>query len=142
MSLEAFFKHYRNSYSRLDAAGMASHFTVPFTAIHQGELTGWQDMPSLLDTTAALLEWYRSQGFESASHRLVNVMAMGPGVATALVAWTVQRTQGRPPWRYHTGYHLKQVNGVWKIYGLVQYDTEPEQHTFATEASSPAHSAG
>ncbi|QEL55195.1 hypothetical protein [Chromobacterium paludis] len=142
MSLEAFFKHYRDSYSQLDCAGVTGHFTVPFTAIHQGELTGWLDMPSLIDTTAALLQWYRSQGFVSASHQLESVTPLGAGAATAIVAWTVQRADGRAPWRYHTGYHLKTVNGAWKIYGLVQYDTSPEQHTLATQAASPAHDAG
>ncbi|POZ60385.1 hypothetical protein [Chromobacterium alticapitis] len=138
MSLEAFFKHYRDCYSQLDAAGVTGHFTVPFTAIHQGELSCWQDRDTLDDTTAALLEWYRSQGFSSASHRLLSVMPMGPSAAAAVVAWTVER-QGRAPWSYHTGYHLKKVGGEWKIYGLVQYDTEPEQQTFALE---PAAASG
>ncbi|AUH51274.1 hypothetical protein CXB49_10850 [Chromobacterium sp. ATCC 53434] len=125
MNLEAFFEQYRHSYSRLDVEGVTGHFTVPFTAIHHGDLACWQDMDSLCDTTASLLAWYRSQGFVSASHRLEDAMPMGRDVASAVVAWTVERT-GQPPWCYRTGYHLKRVAGEWKIYGVVQYDTDAD----------------
>lgn len=128
MSLEAFFKQYQHSYSQLDTAGVTHHFTVPFTAIHHGDLACWPDMAALEATTASLLAWYRSQGFLSASHRLESVQAMGANAASAVVAWTVERS-GQSAWHYHTGYHLKRVDGHWKIYGVVQYDTAPEQET-------------
>ncbi|UTH73534.1 hypothetical protein [Chromobacterium sp. IIBBL 290-4] len=134
MSLEAFFKHYRDSYSQLDCPGVTAHFTVPFTAIHHGDLACWTDMDSLVDTTEALLAWYRGQGFQNASHVLESVQPMGAGAASAVVAWTVKRDNA-PDWRYHTGYHLKQVQGHWKIYGIVQYDTAPEQQTLIPVAA-------
>ncbi|WP_071117044.1 hypothetical protein [Chromobacterium sphagni] len=130
MSLETFFKQYQKSYSRLDVAGVTSRFTVPFTATHHGDLTCWPDMDELEATTASLLEWYRSQGFVHASHSLESVQLMGNDAASAVVAWTVERS-GQPPWHYHTGYHLKRVAGQWKIYGVVQHDTAPETETTA-----------
>ena len=104
---------------------VSAHFTVPFTAIHQGDLSSWEDMASLRDTTTALLAWYRSQGFLSASHQLDSVLNFGPDAASARVR-TVQR-QHQPAWEYCTGYHLKRVDGKWKIYGLVQYQDAPQQ---------------
>ncbi|OWY40309.1 hypothetical protein CEK28_06205 [Xenophilus sp. AP218F] len=125
MSIEAFFQQYQQHYSQLDTAGVASMFTVPFTAIHHGDLSAWDDMAALTDTTAALLAWYRGQGFIGARHRLDGVQMLGDAAASALVAWTVERA-GQPPWQYFTGYHLKKVRGDWKIYGIVQLDDMPD----------------
>ncbi|ATP28770.1 hypothetical protein CR207_10405 [Chromobacterium violaceum] len=141
MSLEAFFEQYRQSYSQLDVDAVMSRFTVPFTAIHHGDLASWQDMYSLRATTAALLEWYRSQGFAGAAHQVESVLPMGGDAACATLLWTVER-HGRPPWRYRTGYHLKRVAGQWKIYGVVQYDTAPEQKAMATPSPQPQAEAG
>ncbi|AXE31761.1 hypothetical protein DK842_18780 [Chromobacterium phragmitis] len=136
MSLEAFFEQYRQSYSQLDVDAVMSRFTVPFTAIHHGDLACWTDALSLRATTSALLEWYRAQGFAEASLQLESVLPLGEDAACAAVAWTVAR-HGQPPWRYRTGYHLKKVNGEWKIYGLVQYDTAPEQQAMAPPSQPP-----
>ena len=126
MNIEDFFNSYAIGYSQLDVPQVTAHFTVPFTAIHQGDLTSWDDMASLRDTTTALLEWYRSQGFISASHRLDSVLNFGDDAASVRVRWIVQR-QNQPAWEYCTGYHLKRVDGEWKIYGLVQYQDAPQQ---------------
>ncbi|KMN81095.1 hypothetical protein HNO92_002992 [Chromobacterium alkanivorans] len=126
MNIEEFFNSYAVGYSQLDVPQVTAHFTVPFTAIHQGDLTSWEDMASLRDTTTALLEWYRSQGFASARHQLDSVLNFGEDAASARVRWIVQR-QGQPAWEYCTGYHLKRVDGEWKIYGLVQYQDAPQQ---------------
>lgn len=126
MNIEEFFNSYAVGYSQLDVPQVTAHFTVPFTAIHQGDLTNWDDMASLRDTTTALLEWYRSQGFASARHQLDSVLNFGEDAASARVRWIVQR-QDQPAWEYCTGYHLKRVDGEWKIYGLVQYQDAPQQ---------------
>lgn len=126
MNIEEFFNSYTVGYSQLDVPQVTAHFTVPFTAIHQGDLSSWDDMASLRDTTTALLEWYRGQGFISASHQLDSVLNYGEDAASARVRWTVQR-QDQPAWEYCTGYHLKRVDGQWKIYGLVQYQDAPQQ---------------
>ncbi|MEO2219619.1 nuclear transport factor 2 family protein [Chromobacterium vaccinii] len=141
MSLEAFFAQYREGYSQLDVDAVISHFTVPFTTIHHGDLACWQDMYSLRATTSALLEWYRAQGFAGATHQVEGVLPMDNDAACATLIWTVERN-GQPPWRYRTGYHLKRTAGQWKIYGVVQYNTAPEQQTMAQPSSQPPVEAG
>ncbi|MDF0604931.1 hypothetical protein HZU77_004575 [Neisseriaceae bacterium TC5R-5] len=124
MSIEKFLDEYAAQFSALNVNGLTHFLTTPFMTMMDGELSSWDSLDDLSGTLfEALFGWYRSQGFSSASHRLIQVLPLGLNAATVIVEWTVYR-DGQVPWLYRNGYHLKRDSDTtdWKAYGLILFD--------------------
>lgn len=123
MEIRDFFKHYRNAFNALNVNQITSHFTLPFTTLHQGQITVWDRSTAqeLYSSINRLVEHYRANGFVKADITVGGTLPMGKDTVSVVVYWTIQR-HNAAPWEYATGYHLKQENGQWQIYGLVLFD--------------------
>ena len=123
MSLEEFFEHFSVVYSQLDVDGVTQLFAMPFFTLINDERTDWPEMAPLYETTQVLFNWYAAQGFHDAQYKILSVLEVSSTLGTAQLAWRVIRNDGTP-WEYRTSYHLKRIDGVWKIAGVIQFEEE------------------
>lgn len=134
MSLEEFFEHFSIAYSQLDVDGVTQLFAMPFFTLINEERTDWPEMAPLYETTQILFDWYAAQGFHNAQYQILSSLEISSTLGTAQLAWRVTRNDGTP-WEYRTSYHLKRVNEVWKISGVIQFEEEtPNVATLSSQA--------
>lgn len=123
MSLEEFFEHFSFAYSQLDVDGVTQLFAMPFFTLINDERTDWPEMAPLYETTQVLFNWYAEQGFHDATYKVLSLLEISSTLGTAQLAWRVIRNDGTP-WEYRTSYHLKRIDDVWKIAGVIQFEEE------------------
>ena len=112
--IERLFGGYRDAFDHGDAAAVARHVTAPAMLLG-AETTLWATDADVSAAMERLVAFYRDSGFDSASFVLDRLLEQGGDHAIADVIWTIDRTQGRPPWRFRTGYNLRRRHGVWRI---------------------------
>ena len=96
---------------------------MPFFTLINDERTDWPDMAPLYETTQVLFDWYAEQGFHDAQYKILSVLEISSTLGTAQLAWRVLRNDGTP-WEYRTSYHLKRIDGAWKIAGVIQFEED------------------
>ncbi|MBM5572681.1 MULTISPECIES: hypothetical protein [Deefgea] len=137
MNLEEFFEHFSVAYSQLDVDGVTQLFAMPFFTLINDERTDWPEMAPLYETTQILFNWYAAQGFHDAQYKILSLLEISSTLGTAQLAWRVIRNDGTP-WEYRTSYHLKRVNNVWKISGVIQFEEETPNVANLTSLASDA----
>ena len=110
-----FFEQYRAAFNRLDGEAVARLYAVPSGIASDQGYTHWPAFESIRDNMTALCDLYRSNGFESASFEPASFLAQGDNYAVADLAWRIERTNGQPPWEFHTTYNLARTIEGWRI---------------------------
>jgi ketosteroid isomerase-like protein len=119
--VEQFFASYRDAYNSGDAAAVARHIAVPSLLVQQ-ETTLWATDEQLHQAMSELVAFYARSGFASAHFTVERLLPQGESHAAADVAWTIERSEGRPIWRFRTGYNLRRNEGVWRIVCCTAYE--------------------
>jgi hypothetical protein len=67
------------------------------------------------DNMVALCALYRANGYVSAAFEPVVFHAQGEDHAVADLAWQIERSAGREPWRFNTTYNLMRTPEGWRV---------------------------
>ncbi len=118
--VRTFFETYVSAYDALDAAEIASHYTIPTVVCDSlGEHT--------LDTADALNDKMfsycvnlKTAGYQQASYRCEAFHALGPDACFVDLKWSVRLKEDVLV--YKTGYLLSLVKGCWNINHATAYE--------------------
>ena len=119
--IERFFGAYRDAFERADPVAIAGHVAAPAMLLG-AETTLWVTDADVLAAMERLVAFYRAGGFASARFAVDRVLEQGGDHAVVDVIWTIDRTQGRLPWRFRTGYNLRRRDGAWRIVACTAYE--------------------
>ncbi len=119
--VEQFFASYRDAYNSGDPTAVARHIAVP-SLLMQQETTLWATDDQLQQAMRELMAFYSRNGFASAHFTVERLLPQGERHAAADVVWTIERSEGRPSWRFRTGYSLRRNDGIWRIVCCTAYE--------------------
>jgi len=120
--VERFFAGYRDAYNDADPAAVARHIAVPSLLV-QRETTLWSTDEAVLRAMTELVAFYAKSGFRHAHFTVERVLPQGEDHAVADIAWTIERSGGRPAWNFRTGYNLRrEESGAWRIVCCTAYE--------------------
>jgi hypothetical protein len=111
--IERFFRSYCDAYNSSDPAAIARHIAVPCLMLERAA-TVWSTEAEVLAAMERLIALYRRSGFKAADFTVHALMELGPDDVAADIAWTIERHE-LPSWRFHTGYNLRRLGGIWRI---------------------------
>ena len=117
--VERFFCSYRDAYNSGDPAAIARHIAVPCLMLERAA-TVWSTEAEVVAAMDGLIALYRRSGFKAADFTVRALMEQGPDDVAADIAWTIERHE-QPSWRFHTGYNLRQIGGIWRIVFCTAY---------------------
>jgi 2-oxoglutarate dehydrogenase complex dehydrogenase (E1) component-like enzyme len=123
--LRQFFESYRGAFNRLDAAAISAHYSLPSMLTDRRGQVVWTEPGEVLANMAALCEYYRSNGFQSAEFEPLGFIDQPPDHAVADLAWTVLRSGARSAVCFRTGYNVRRQAGEWRIVLCTAYDEVP-----------------
>jgi ketosteroid isomerase-like protein len=121
IQIEDFFASYRDAFNNGDPAAVARHFAAPCLLLER-ETTVWATSEEALQAMIRLLAFYRESGAERAQFVVEGVLPQGDNAAVANVAWTIERSERRESWKFHTGYNLRRSDGKWLIVCCTAYE--------------------
>lgn len=123
--IRAFFDRYRNAFNRLDGEAVARLYAVPSGIVSAGGYTHWTSFEPIVANMVALCRLYADNGFGATAYVPAAFIEQGSDFAVADLSWTIERTGGREPWRFHTTYNLARTAEGWRILLCTAYE---EQH--------------
>ena len=130
IQIEDFFISYRDAFNSGDSAAVARHIAAPCLIIERGDTTVWATDEEVLQAITRLVTVYRESGAEQAQFVMEQLLPQGETDAVANVAWTIGGTEGRPIWKFRTGYNLRFNKGAWRIVCCTSYEeAEVRQRT-------------
>lgn len=121
-SIADFLDRYRAAFDALDGEAVARLYAVPSGIAHEGGYTHWATFDAVRDNMAALCRQYRAGGYLAAAFEVGTCLPQGERFAVVDLAWTINRSEGRPPWRFRTGYHLMRDDEGWRVLLCTAYD--------------------
>jgi hypothetical protein len=117
--IESFFRSYRDAYNSGDPAAIARHIAVPSLMLERTAIV-WSTEAEVLTSMEQLVALYRRSGFKSADFVVDWLKKQGPDDAATDIVWTIER-HDQPSWRFHTGYNLRRIGGIWRIVFCIAY---------------------
>lgn len=123
--IRAFFDRYRDAFNRLDGEAVARLYAVPAGIVSAGGYTHWTSFEPIVANMVALCRLYADNGFSATAYVPAAFIEQGSDFAVADLAWTIERTGGQAPWRFHTTYNLARTAEGWRILLCTAYE---EQH--------------
>jgi hypothetical protein len=115
LEIRAFFESYRAAFDRLDGDAVAAHFAVPSGIVSEGRYVHWASLRSVSENMRALCKRYAANGYASAHFESSALIDQGEDCAVADIAWTIERTENREPWRFNTTYNLLRTREGWRV---------------------------
>ena len=113
--IRAFFERYREAFDRLDGDAVARLFAVPSGIASDSGYTHWPAFEPIRDNMVALCELYRANGYARAAFEPAAFFAQGENHAVVDIAWTIERSEEREPWRFNTTYNLMRTAAGWRV---------------------------
>jgi hypothetical protein len=104
--IREFFESYRDAFNRLDGEAVARLYAVPSGIASDTGYTHWPTFEPIRDNMVALCELYQESGYAGASYQPGTFLPQGDGFAVTDVSWSIERTEGREPWRFNATYNL------------------------------------
>ena len=113
--IRAFFDRYREAFDRLDGEAVAHLYAVPSGIASDDGYTHWATFETVRTNMVALCELYRENGYACSTFEPVAFLAQGENYAVVDIAWNIERSGQRDPWRFNTTYNLMRTAVGWRV---------------------------
>ena len=120
--IREFFDQYNAAFNRLDGEAVSRLYAVPSGITSDKGYTHWDSLEPVRSNMVALCERYRANGFSSAKFEESSFLPQGEKYAVADLSWTIERTNGQPPWQFNTTYNLIRTAGGWRVLLCTAYE--------------------
>src|SRR6266851_4781541 len=117
-----FFEAYCAAFNRLDGEAVARLYHVPSGIASERGYTHWSCFELIRDNMIALCQLYRDNGYQSARFEPIAHILQGRSHAVVDLLWTIERTNDRESWRFHTGYNLRRSDEGWRVLLCTAYE--------------------
>lgn len=124
-SIEDFLHDYGKAFASLNADAVAAYFTLPFYVELDGDPIVWGvgQEEGLLQTTDALLSYYRGQNLVKCDPLIEAILPTGKNRVSVVMNWNLCSAQGAS-WKLEKSYQLVRENKVWKIWACCGTETQ------------------
>jgi hypothetical protein len=93
--------------------------------VSAGGTTHGSSFEPIAANMVALCKLYADQGFAATDYVPAAFIGQGSEFAIADLCWTLPRTGGQAPWRFHTTYNLARTPAGWRIRPCTAYQEQP-----------------